>query len=83
MQNKNAAGQRPKNYARLTLNQKREIARAARRHGDVTRVARKTGFALSTVSEVLSGKYNNVRIVNAAYDMSRGRKNARRATTQA
>lgn len=77
MQNNKAGGRRPKNYSRLSLNEKREIAFSARRRGDITRVARKTGFALSTVSEVLSGKYNNTRIVNAAYDMSRGRKSAR------
>jgi hypothetical protein len=76
-QNNPNAGRRPNSYARLTMAQKRQIAKQARRHGDVTRVARKTGFAISTVSEVLSGKYNNTRIVNAAYDMSRGRKNAK------
>jgi hypothetical protein len=80
-QNNPNAGRRPNNYARLTMVQKRQIAKQARRRGDVTRVARKTGFAISTVSEVLSGKYNNKRIVNAAYDMSRGRKNAK-ATAQ-
>jgi len=80
-QNNSNAGRRPNSYARLTMTQKRQIANQARRHGDVTRVSRKTGFAISTVSEVLSGKYNNKRIVNAAYDMSRGRKNAK-ATAQ-
>jgi len=37
-------------------------------------VAQRTGFGTSTVSEVLSGMYMNRRIVNKAYDMSRGRK---------
>jgi len=77
MTNSNRRG----NYSKLTLAQKRSIANAGRRRGDVTRVARKTGFAKSTVSEVLSGKYNNTRIVNAAYDMSRGRKNAKTTAT--
>lgn len=68
-----------RNRSSLSMNQKRAIVNAARRRGDVTRVARRTGFAISTVSEVLSGKYNNARIVNVAYDMSRGRKNAKAA----
>jgi predicted site-specific integrase-resolvase len=42
--------------------------------GDVTVVAQRTGFGTSTVSEVLSGMYMNKRIINKAYDMSRGRK---------
>jgi hypothetical protein len=66
-----------KTRSQLSMNQKRAIVKAARRRGDVTRIARRTGFAISTVSEVLSGKYNNARIVNVAYDMSRGRKNAK------
>ena len=68
-----------KTRLQLSMNQKRAIVKAARRRGDVTRIARRTGFAISTVSEVLSGKYNNARIVNVAYDMSRGRKNAKTA----
>jgi hypothetical protein len=43
------------------------------RLGDVTRVAQETGFSPNYVSEVLSGKYSNERIVNAAYDYTRGR----------
>lgn len=61
----------------LSMEQKRNIVNAARRRGDVKAVSRKTGFAMSTVSEVLSGKYNNTRIVNAAFDRARGRKNAK------
>jgi hypothetical protein len=77
MQEATNAGQSPRKNNRLTMDQKRAIANRARRRGDVTRVSRKTGFAISTVSEVLSGKYNNARIVNVAYEMSRGRKNAK------
>jgi hypothetical protein len=43
------------------------------RFGDVSRVAESTGFSPNYVSEVLSGKYNNERIVNEAYDYTRGR----------
>lgn len=68
---------RPASYQKLTQNQKRAVAFLNRRRGDVTKVARKTGFALSTVSEVLSGLYNNTRIVNAAYEIARHRKGAK------
>ena len=65
---------RPTNYAKVSYGQKRGIVNAGRRRGDVSEIARKTGFAISTVSEVLSGRYNNERIVNAAYNIIRGRK---------
>ena len=64
---------------RLSMAQKRAIVKVARRRGDVTRISNKTGFAISTVSEVLSGKYNNERIVDRAYQMVRDRRSARNA----
>lgn len=67
---------RPASYAKLTMEQKRAVANRGRKHGDVTKVSKRTGFAISTVSEVLSGKYRNTRIVNAAFDIARGRKGA-------
>jgi hypothetical protein len=42
--------------------------------GDVARVAESTGFSPNFVSEVLNGLYRNDRIVNKAFDMTRGRK---------
>jgi hypothetical protein len=72
---KNQTG-RPASYQKLTMEQKRAVANRGRKHGDVTKVSKRTGFALSTVSEVLSGKYRNPRIVNAAFDIARGRKGA-------
>lgn len=68
---------RPASYQKLSLNQKRVVAFLNRRRGDVTKVSKKTGFAMSTVSEVLSGLYNNTRIVNAAYEIARHRKSAK------
>ena len=68
---------RPASDQKLSLNQKRVVAFLNRRRGDVTKVSQKTGFAMSTVSEVLSGLYNNTRIVNAAYEMARHRKGAK------
>ena len=64
---------RPSEYTMLSYTQKISRANRKLRFGDVTRVAQETGFSPNYVSEVLSGKYNNERIVNAAYDFSRGR----------
>jgi hypothetical protein len=58
----------------MSYMQKIASINARRRMGDVAIVAQRTGFGTSTVSEVLSGMYMNKRIVNKAYDMSRGRK---------
>jgi predicted site-specific integrase-resolvase len=64
---------RPASYKRMSYMQKIASINARRRMGDVTIVAQRTGFGTSTVSEVLSGMYMNKRIINKAYDMSRGR----------
>ena len=64
---------RPASYKRMSYMQKIASINARRRMGDVTIVAQRTGFGTSTVSEVLSGIYMNRRIVNKAYDLSRGR----------
>jgi hypothetical protein len=69
---------RPSSYKKLSYIQKIASINARRRMGDVTIVAQRTGFGTSTVSEVLSGMYMNTRIVNKAYDMSRGRKTNQR-----
>ena len=64
---------RPSEYATLSYTQKISRTNRKMRFGDVARVAESTGFSPNYVSEVLSGKYTNERIVNAAYDYSRGR----------
>lgn len=64
---------RPSEYNMLSYTQKISRANRKLRSGDVTRVAQSTGFSPNYVSEVLSGKYTNERIVNQAYDLSRGR----------
>lgn len=69
----NKFSNRPSEYMTLSYTQKISRANRKLRSGDVTRVAESTGFSPNYVSEVLSGKYNNSRIVNAAYDLSRGR----------
>lgn len=69
----NKSSNRPSEYNTLSYMQKISRANRKLRSGDVTRVAESTGFSPNYVSEVLSGLYNNSRIVNAAYDLSRGR----------
>jgi hypothetical protein len=65
---------RPSTYKSMSYTQKIASINARRRVGDVARVAERTGFAPSFVSEVMSGmKFNKV-IINRAYDMSRGRR---------
>ena len=64
---------RPTSYAKLTYIQKVSRINRKLRLGDVTKVAETTGFSTTHVSDVLSGKYFNDRIVNEAYDMTRGR----------
>ena len=69
MQNQN----RPSSYTKLSYIQKVSRVNRKLRLGDVTKVADTTGFSTTHVSDVLSGKYFNVKIVNEAYDMTRGR----------
>ena len=64
---------RPSNYAKLSYTQKVSRINRKLRNGDITRVADTTGFSTTHVSDVISGKYFNERIVNEAYDMTRGR----------
>lgn len=64
---------RPSSYQKLSYIQKVSRINRKLRTGDVTKVADTTGFSTTHVSDVLSGKYFNDRIVNEAYDMTRGR----------
>lgn len=64
---------RPSEYSTLSYTQKISRANRKLRFGDVARVAESTGFSPNYVSEVLSGLYSNERVINAAYDMTRGR----------
>ena len=64
---------RPSSYTKLTYIQKVSRINRKLRTGDVTKVAETTGFSPNYTSEVLSGKYFNDRIVNEAYDVTRGR----------
>jgi hypothetical protein len=63
------------NYSRrLSAGEKLNVIATRKRRGDVTKVALRTGYSVSYVSEVLNFQYNNDAIVNAAYDIARKRK---------
>jgi len=64
---------RPTTYQKLTYTQKISRINRKLRVGDITNVASTTGYSTTHVSDVISGKYNNDRIVNEAYDVTRGR----------
>ncbi len=64
---------RPASYQKLSYTQKISKINRKLRSGDVTLVANATDYSTSHVSDVLAGKYNNQRIVNRAYDMTRNR----------
>lgn len=61
-------------YRKLPITAKIAVINSRKRMGDVTEVASRTGFSTNFVSEVLNGLYRNDRIVNKAFDMTRGRK---------
>ncbi len=63
-----------KNYKKLTSIQKLVVVNARLRHGDMSKVAKKTGFSPTTVKTVVEGRSNNDRVLNAAYDITRQRK---------
>ena len=64
---------RPSTYQKLTYIQKVSRINRKLRTGDITKVASRTNYSTTPVSDVLSGKQFNDRIVNEAYDMTRGR----------
>jgi hypothetical protein len=68
MSNKKTTG------GKISYEQKMSIISSRIRRGDQTIISAKTGYASSTVSEVLSGKYSNMKIVNQAFKMTNPRK---------
>jgi len=61
-------------YTKLKPVQKLVVVNSRLRHGDMSKVSKKTGFSSSKVSSVLRGKSENDRILNVAYDLTRNRK---------
>jgi hypothetical protein len=64
---------RPSSYNKLSYIQKVSRINRKLRNGDITNVAETTGFSTTHVSDVIAGKYFNEKIVNEAYDVTRGR----------
>ena len=73
MQVMKTTSNRPETYQKLTYLQK--VARINRRFrtGDVSAIAEQAGYSSTHVSDVLSGKYFNERLVNQAWDIARNR----------
>lgn len=67
--------------AKPTYEQKVSVINEFRRRGDVVATATRTSFAVSTVSEVFSGRYKNVTIINAAFKVANARKTAANRTS--
>lgn len=61
-------------YKKLTPVQKLVVVNQRLRYGDMSKVAKKTGFNSNTVSSVLEGMRENDRVLNVAYNMTRNRK---------
>ena len=59
---------------KVSYDQNMKTISAKIRKGDQARIVRSTGYSSSYVSEVLSGKYNNMDIVNYAFKMTNPRK---------
>jgi hypothetical protein len=62
------------NYRKIKPVQKLVVVNSRLRHGDLSKVARITGFSPSTVKSVIEGNTENFRVLNAAYDVTRSRK---------
>lgn len=60
-------------YRKLPYTAKLAVINSRLRQGDVVKVAARTGFSPNYTSEVIGGLYTNTKIVNKAFDMTRGR----------
>ena len=61
-------------YKKLEPIQKLVIVNQRLRHGDVSKVSKKTGTSAHKVTSVLEGKSEDKRILNVAYNLTRNRK---------
>jgi hypothetical protein len=61
-------------YAKLSQDQKRAVITSRKKRGDGAVVAVKMGVTPTYVSNVISGRTANQKVVNQMYDMVRGRK---------
>jgi hypothetical protein len=61
-------------YKRLQPIEKLAVVNARLRHGDMTKVAKKTGVSSTTVTSVIEGRKEDMKVLNAAYNITRSRK---------
>ena len=61
-------------YKRLQPTEKLAVVNARLRHGDMSKVAKKTGASSTTVTSVIEGRKEDMKVLNAAYDLTRNRK---------
>lgn len=61
-------------YQKLSASQKMEVIASRKRRGDGAVVAAKLGVTSAYVSNVVTGRIENTRVVNQMYDLVRGRK---------
>lgn len=69
-----ASSRKGMSYAKLSQDQKRAIIASRKKRGDGAVIASKMGVTTTYVSNVITGRTENTRIVNQMYDMVRGRK---------
>jgi hypothetical protein len=68
------SGRKGMSYTKLSQDQKREIIASRKKRGDGAVVAAKMGVTPTYVSNVITGRTENQKVVNQMYDMVRGRK---------
>jgi hypothetical protein len=61
-------------YNKVQPAQKLATINSRLRHGDMSKLSKKTGFSSSLITSVIEGRTENERVLNVAYDMTRGRK---------
>jgi len=61
-------------YKKLDPTQKLVSVNARLRHGDMSKVAKKTGASSALVTSVIEGRKEDKKVLNAAYNMTRDRK---------
>lgn len=60
-------------YRKLPYTAKLAVINQRLRQGDLVKVAERAGYSPNYTSEVIAGLYQNTKIVNKAFDMTRGR----------
>ena len=63
-----------KTYKKLEPTQKLIVVNSRLRHGDMSKIAKKSETSPATVSAVIRGNAENSKILNVAYNMTRQRK---------